>query len=179
MRPLGFFITCSPFAVGCLADPPVYEDLSRIPPVVAFAQVSPPTSVVYELGPDEQRMEINVPFRSEDLGSPVLGKFLVDALPGIRSAESILDVIERPSDFSTEGRAIRTEVTGLDRYEGCHALTLVLTHESNTNRFTDALTDESLAVRIDWLFSRPRIDGEPTLLSDCPTRGKQDSELSP
>jgi hypothetical protein len=162
------------FCTACLADPPTYTGPIPIPPVVAEPQVEPVLGVVHELVQGEDSLNILVPFRSEDLGSPVLGKFLIDVEPGGEPLAVLQSEVRIPaSSFTDLSREVRTQVTGLSAYEGCHTLTLVLTQESNTFSFSDRLLDEALAARIEWWFTVPYDNGNPVLLADCPTLGYQ------
>lgn len=173
MRLFGISCVTVSCLLGCLDDPPTYEAPVRVPPVVVGSQVQPPLAVIYRLQPGEDTLDVSVPFQSEDFGSPILGKFLLDVQPGVRPPRSVLDVVVAASDFSDRDRRVEARVSGLSALEGCHSLTLVLTHQSNTISFTDELEDESLATRVVWWLAAPRADGREVLLGDCPTRGEQ------
>ena len=58
-----FWVACAG-ATGCLADPPTFAPRGQLPPFIIAGQVEPPLSSIYE-GP--RNIEINVPFRSEDV----------------------------------------------------------------------------------------------------------------
>ncbi len=161
--------------IACLDEPPTYSEPLAIPPVIAEPQVLPALGVVHVLALGEDSFDVLVPFRSEDLGSPVLGKFLIDVEPG-REPRAVLqsEIVIPASSFTDLSREVRTQVTGLSAFPGCHTLTLVLTNESNTFRFSDRLLDETLAARVEWWFVAPDPRGTPVLLSDCPTEGSQE-----
>lgn len=157
---------------GCLADPPDYEAPARVPPVIAYSRVEPPTSAIVTLAPGQDRLWVNVPFRSEDLESDIVATFFFDAQPGSRSADRAhAPVIIPAATFDDLTRAVDVEITGLSELTGCHTLNLVMTHQNNF-RFTGELIDEGMAVGVDWYLIAPRDGTEPSL-EDCPTRGAQ------
>jgi hypothetical protein len=170
MRTFGLSTLSVLWVSGCLADPPTYEAPARIPPVVTTSQVDPPPAVVFELPPGVDAMEVTVPFRSEDLGTPVVAKFLIDAAPGRESRSTRGPFQYDPSTFDDESRQIRETVTGLSGTPGCHTVTLLL---SNSINFGEELNDESLATRVMWFVAVPGADTDDILLSDCPTLGQE------
>ncbi len=154
---------------GCLADPPTYEAPAQIPPVVNRAQVDPPLSVIYQVPPGVETMEVTVPFRSEDLGSRVVAKFLIDAEPGRPSRSTQGPYTYDPSNFDDQTRQVNEEVSLAD-LSGCHTVTLLL---SNSISFGEELTDESLATGVTWFIAvLPSQDSEIDV-RDCPTLGQQ------
>ncbi len=156
---------------GCLADPPEFEAPARVPPVVAAAEVEPALSRIIRLEPGVDRLQVSVPFRSEDLGSPILGAFLLDAEAGARDPRALKTVEVGASSFEDDTRAVDAELTGFSRVDpGCHSLTLMLTHRSNTDGREVVALDDSEATRIVWWLLLPFEDEDQAdvLLEDCP-----------
>jgi hypothetical protein len=152
---------------GCLYEPPEYEAAVRIPPIVNFSQVVPTFSVVQEIFSNEPLL-IDVPFRSEDLGEEVLAVMLLDAVPG-KLPQVISDQKIHSSTFDDQSRSVGAVVTDFGA-AGCHTLTLLLTHVSNTTAFRFQVENESLATRVMWTLAVHAEPGDISL-SDCPTQG--------
>lgn len=159
-------------STGCLAEPPDYEAPARVPPVISYSRVEPPTSAIVTIAPGQDRLWINVPFRSEDLESDIVATFFYDAQPGETGASAHPPVIVPASTFDDLTRAVDVEITGLTELTGCHSLTLVLTHQNNY-RFTGDLIDEGMAVGVDWYLVPAGEGSSDLVLDDCPTRGAQ------
>jgi hypothetical protein len=157
-------------AVGCLEEPPEYTAAVRIPPIVNFSQVVPAFSVVQQVMVGADTIHIEVPFRSEDLDEEVLAVMLLDSVPG-ELPQVISDQKLPPSTFEDMSRTVSTDVTDFGS-PGCHTLTLLLTHVSNTSAFRFEVIDESLATRVMWVLA---VNTSPAdiPLSDCPTQGVQ------
>lgn len=159
---------------ACLDTPPTYEAETQIPPFVIAAEVVPPLESVYTLAVND-RMRINVPFLSEDLGDALVGYILVDARTNqVAPQPTAGPFVLAPSTFSDAQRAVDEEFS-LDLAAsalGCHTVTLVLTHESNLS--LGQPVDEARTARVVWWVNvvDPATGLETdALLADCPTTG--------
>ncbi len=162
-------LIASLLVVGCLADPPEYVAPDRVPPVVAEAGVEPALGSIIRLEPGVDRLEVTVPFRSEDLGSPVVAAFYLDVPPGSKERTALAAASVGASTFDDDTRSISAELTGFSQQEeGCHSLTLVLTHQVNIQGLLEVdLLREAEATRVVWWLLLPSADEDDVLLSDC------------
>lgn len=151
-------------AVACVSDPPTYGAGITILPYFAASSAQPPLGEVYLGG---YPLEINVPFRSEDNGVPLVALLYLDLSPGAPADEVMLesDLTLPPSNYEDEERevVITFEPSG-EELDGCHSLTLVLTPESNFNRPTQLPIDETVVARLVWWLG----DRDASLAS-CPS----------
>ncbi len=162
-------LIASSLVVGCLADPPEYVAPDRVPPVVAEARVEPALGRIIRLEPGVDRLEVTVPFRSEDLGSRVVAAFYLDVPPGSEEPRPMATASVGASTFDDDTRSIAAELTGFSQQEeGCHSLTLVLTHQVNIQGLEVDLLREAEATRVVWWLLLPSADDDDVLLSDCP-----------
>lgn len=154
---------------GCLDEPPEYTAAVRIPPIVDFSGVVPASSVVQQVMVGDPPLKLIVPFRSEDLDDEVIAVLFLDAIPG-EMPRVLSDEKMNPSTFD-QARTFEIDVPDLGA-PGCHTLTLLLTHLSNTTAFRFDVVEESLATRVTWVLA---VHKSPTeiLLSDCPVQGLQ------
>ena len=155
---------------GCLDDPPEYEAPARVPPVVADALVEPDPSRVIQLDAGVDVLSVSVPFRSEDLGSSVVGFFFLDGEPGDGDRRLGDEVTVGPSSFEDEGRSISALLTGFAQLQrGCYSLTLLLTQRSNIEDFSVDPREDSEATRVRWwLLLASEDEDRAVLLADCP-----------
>src|SRR5690606_22435074 len=144
------------------------EAPARIPPVINRSQVDPPLSVIYQVPPGVETMEVTVPIRSEDLGSRVVAKLLIDAEPGRTSPTTQGPYTYDPSNFDDQTRQVAEEVS-LSTLSGCHTVTLLL---SNSINFGEELNDESLATGVTWFVAVRQADDIEIPVSDCPSLGQ-------
>jgi hypothetical protein len=151
---------------GCLDAPPTYEEPERIPPFIIGNQVIPALNAVVELSPDGI-MNINVPFRSEDLGEQVWGVVYVDVPPGQAATMLVRTFVQPPSTYNDESRAISGQIT-IAGEPGCHSVTLVVSHAFNV--LPERVLDETKAARVVWWVHLKDSEAERTLLEDCITQ---------
>lgn len=154
---------------GCLDEPPEYTAAVRIPPIVDFSKLEPSSAVVQQVVAGDPILTLHVPFRSEDLADQVIAVLFLDRMPG-EMPRVLIDEKKDPSTFD-QIRAFDLDVPDLGT-PGCHTLTLLLTHVSNTTAFRFDVADESLATRVTWVLA---VHKSPTdiVLSDCPVQGLQ------
>lgn len=160
VRARGWAVAATCFAsltlVACLDDAPTYDERERIPPFVIVPSVQPDVNEVVRL-PINRSLQISVPFRSEDLGSPLTAVFRLD---GVYQGNDGLG----PSSFDDDTRAVEfTLRPELD--PGCYQLSMLLTHSDNLIE-TLNVADESMAAYLYWwieLFDPQTGDG-----AQCP-----------
>jgi hypothetical protein len=151
-------------ALGCLDDAPEYPPREQIPPLIAFAQVTPPVSEVYE---DDLPMQIRVPFRSEDVNEDLVARFYADLTPGDMAFPSEGGTNVPASTFDDTGRSVSFQwdnQAGLR--PGCHSLTLVLTYANNIDD-RGLPIDESRTARLVWWVDLDDPQGT-VLIRSCP-----------
>lgn len=154
---------------GCISEPPTYEDSQRIPPFIVADKVEPPLSVVSRLPAGTTDTTVQVWFFSEDLGDPVVALSYVDLRPG-ESRAAFDDVRDIPPSSFDEMRSVELDVNTLSA--GCHTVTAVLTHRSNTTAKNE-VSNKDLAARAVWWFEVP-LEGSDTLLKTCPQLGEEE-----
>lgn len=149
---------------GCLEDAPEYPERGQIPPFVLTAQVTPPVSEIYESGTP---LNINVPFRSEDVNEELIPRFYVDFVPGdvAPQFEGSVQPIP-PSTFDDDTRSVTWQWNNERDYRGCHSLTLILTYASNLGP-RDLPIDESRTARVVWWLNLEDPQGT-VLMRSCP-----------
>jgi hypothetical protein len=177
MRKIAHFITCCAL-VGCVSEPPTYEDTQKIPPFILVEKTIPPPWVFRRIAENEPHQQsFHVVYYSEDLGDPVQALVYVDTLPGDSppqadaktddaTVHTLPENVEQgaPGSFGDE-RYIDFDIA--DFTPGCHAVSVLLTHSSNIVGST--ISNKDLVARVVWWF-----DVEGTLdpvVSDCPTLG--------
>lgn len=157
--------------LGCLADPPTFAPRGQIPPFIIAGQVVPPLGSIYE-GPSD--MEINVPFRSEDVNIDLSATVYLDLVPGAPGVPpgAVLGFQNVPAANYEELRLLSMRVPVPT---GCRSLTLIMTYVENLNRRRGGLPiDEDSAARLVWWLNVGDQDGD-TRMSDCPGASQVDS----
>lgn len=159
-------------SLGCLDDPPTFAPRGQIPPFIIAGQVQPPLGSIYE-GPAD--MEINVPFRSEDVNTDLFATLYLDLIPGAPSvgSESVLGFQRVPAGNYEELRLLSMTV-GIPS-TGCRSLTLIMTYDVNLNRQNALLPfDEDRAARLVWWLNVGDENGD-TRMADCPGASQVDA----
>jgi hypothetical protein len=154
---------------ACLDDPPTFAPRGQIPPFILAGQVDPPLGAVYR-GP--ARIQINVPFRSEDQNVELEARLYLDLLPGASdSPAEVVNAVLPPGNFE-ELRFLTMDwvlpVTG-----DCHSLTLILTYAGNFDLLGLPI-DDSRAARLTWWLNIGDSDGDARLAS-CPGAAQTDA----
>lgn len=159
-------------SLGCLADPPTFAPRGQIPPFIVAGQVEPPLGAIYK-GPED--IEINVPFRSEDVNTSLFATLYLDLVPGVAGVPpgSVQDSVEVAAGNYEELRWLSMGVR--IPFTGCRSLTLIMTYEDNLNPQRNYLPiDEDRAARVVWWLNIGDEDGA-TRMSDCPGANQLDS----
>jgi hypothetical protein len=164
--------------VACLDDPPEYTRPTRIPPVVNSLRTYPPPTSVYVIAPTETSViNFDIPFRSEDVGTPLQAIFVLDFEATATSED--LDKVYTPrvdvdsSDVPFEEQTDRSVVFPWS-YEnkrpapGCHSLTMILNYVDNFAGFYTP-DDDSLATLETWWFYFVPL-GSDEVVVECPQR---------
>lgn len=154
---------------GCLDEPPTFAPRGQIPPFIIAGQVDPPLGAIYE-GP--ARIQINVPFRSEDQNFDLEARLYLDLLPG--AADSPSDVVGAvlPAGNFEELRFLTLDWT-LPVSGRCHSLTLILTYAGNFD-LNGLPLDDSRAARLVWWLNIGDAEGE-VRLATCPGAAQTDA----
>jgi hypothetical protein len=153
---------------GCLSPPPEYETPTQIPPFIIRAGVTPHLDQFHVVEP-RQTLALGVPFRSEDLEEAVEAQVLLDSEPGFPPVFDIDNVIISPSTLD-QVRTVDLPVAVPRQFTGCHTLTMVLTHESNTQG--SGVRDIERAAWVTWwLDIRENRDDPPSSIENCPVAG--------
>ena len=158
-------------SLGCLADPPTFAPRGQIPPFIVAGQVVPPLASIYK-GPAD--IEINVPFRSEDVNTELVATLYLDLVPGARGVpfDSVQGFQRLPAGNYEELRLLSMSAL---LPTGCHSLTLIMTYDDNVNQRRGALpVDEDRAARLVWWLNVDDEDGE-TRMADCPGASQDDA----
>jgi hypothetical protein len=158
-------------SLGCLADPPTFAPRGQIPPFIVAGQVVPPLASIYE-GPAD--IEINVPFRSEDVNTDLIATLYLDLVPGVRGVplDSVQGFQRVPAGNYEEPRLLSMTVPVPT---GCRSLTLIMTYDDNLNPRRGGLpVDEDRAARLVWWLNVGDQDGD-TRMSDCPGASQDDA----
>jgi hypothetical protein len=154
---------------GCIvADPPVFEQPEKTPPVLDLAAADPPIFEVLQKAP-ASHVPINVPFRSEDAGVRLQAVLFLNyktpdeaPQPGLRNLD--------PGTFGEE-RAIKMEwdVPSVTASE-CDQLTLQVTHFDNLDEQNEPIDKSDVGLATWWV--EIQVEGsEPAPLKDCPRIG--------
>jgi hypothetical protein len=145
---------------GCLDNPPTYAPRGQRPPFVIAGQVVPPIGAVYE-GPIP--VQINVPFRSEDVNIQLVARLYQDLVPGANEGVQTIEQDVPAGIYEDTERSVTLDWRL--PLEGCHSLTLILTYFDN---FVAAgPLDDSLAARVVWWLNVDDVEGDVTM-SSCP-----------
>jgi hypothetical protein len=158
--------------VGCLDDPPTFAPRGQIPPFILAGQVEPPLGAIYE-GPT--RIQINVPFRSEDQNFDLEARLFLDLPPGASDSPPEVVNARLPAGNFEELRFLNMEWV-LPVTAECHSLTLILTYAGNFD--LDGLPiDDSRAARLVWWLNVGDTEGD-SLLVNCPGAATTDAVTS-
>lgn len=151
---------------SCLIeDPPPYKQPSQTPPRLNLRKAAPLIDQVLELKTGD-RISFNVPVSSEDAGDKLQGLLLLDykgeqQLPWLQVAEV------QPSTLDDDTRALRLDwvVPNSISEDGCHRLTLLVSHEKNLGVKIKDPNDVAVAV---W-WANINADADTSgKLNDCP-----------
>ena len=145
---------------GCFSEAPTFAPRGQIPPFLVVGQAEPPVGAVYE-GPIP--FSINVPFRSEDVNSPLVARLYEDLVPGTQNPQALGKNIA-PGIYEDTTRSVSMEWT--TPLEDCHSLTLILTYSENFDASGLPL-DEARAARLVWWLNVDDVNGEVTMAT-CP-----------
>jgi hypothetical protein len=162
-------LSASLVASGCLDDPPTFAPRGQIPPFIIAGQVDPPLGAIYQ-GP--ARIEINVPFRSEDQNFDLEARLYLDLLPGAsNSPPEVVNAVLPAGNFE-ELRSLTMEWV-LPVSSRCHSLTLILTYAGNFD-LNGLPIDDSRAARLVWWLNIGDPEGEEQLAA-CPRAAQTDA----
>jgi hypothetical protein len=154
---------------ACLDDPPTFAPRGQIPPFILAGQVDPPLGAIYE-GPT--RIQINVPFRSEDQNFELEARLYLDLVPGASDSPAEVVNATLPAGNFEELRLLTMDwvlpVTG-----DCHSLTLILTYAGNFDLLGLPI-DDSRAARLTWWLNIGDTEGDARLAS-CPGAAQTDA----
>jgi hypothetical protein len=149
---------------ACLADAPTFGDPGQILPVFLSSRVDPPLGAIAVTAP----FSINVPFRSEDGGQPLVALMYKDLVPGLPDRqEATLVAFGRvaPSTYDDDSRFVALSWESNER--GCHSMTFMLTYESNWRPQDVLPTNADLVVSLVWWLNLgPQDNTVP--ISSCP-----------
>jgi hypothetical protein len=158
---------------GCLiSDPPEFKGVEKTPPVLNLSKAIPSTTEILSVAIGETHQFL-IPVRSEDLGDKlVAGLYTNYGIEGEQQAS--LPKRIPSSTFDQLGRVISFPWTVAAKPGSCLQLTLVVTHEENTDEFSRPIErDNDVALATWWLDVQPDLitdpAGEPARLSDCPS----------
>jgi hypothetical protein len=164
-------MTASLISTGCLDEPPTFEPRGQIPPFILAGAVDPPLGAIYE---GILPIDINVPFRSEDVGFELEARLYLDLAPGAERGF--------PGEVATYPAGIfedldrRVEMRWNRDVDECHSLTLILTYAENyDDRFSLPL-DDTRAARVVWWLNMGDTD-ESVTMSTCPGASQDDSTM--
>jgi len=158
---------------GCLvADPPLHEAPEKTPPILDLARAIPLVTQVQRVSTTDvvPELHFSVPVRSEDQGDQLLALFFLNFGEASQSPQLPITRVASGS-FEDESRSIEKSWNYAGMSQGCHQLTLMVTHESNFDLVTFEAVDKSdLAIASWWVG----VNDEPTgsvSLHDCPSQG--------
>jgi hypothetical protein len=152
---------------GCIvADPPVFEQPEKTPPFLDLAAASPSIFEVLQQ-PPATRVNINVPFRSEDAGVRLQSALFLNFQTPTEDLQFVGYVA--PGTISEERKISIEWSTPSLTVSACEQLTLQVTHISNFDDATNELIDKSdVGLAVWWV--EVQVNGSP-LLEDCPRIG--------
>jgi hypothetical protein len=146
--------------VGCvLADPPEHAEAEQTPPILFANQAVPSVYEVLNVSQND-RITVNVPLRSEDVGEGLLAELYVDySITGSQVLQKA--IVVGPGTFEDRQRAVGT-YWDVPSINGCHQLTLAVTHNSNleTRRLDDIAT-------VTWWVNVSDTEDGSTKMKDC------------
>lgn len=171
MKSLSFSNAASALMLfGCLDEPPTYVAPDQIPPFIITSQVTPSPNAVFVME-EGSRMEIDVPFRSEDLGERVRAIVVMDLAPG-EAPSTIVDEFDEPaSTFDDDSRSFSAPVRIIGT-AGCHSVTL-LASQSSTDILENYNGADDRIASLTWWVNVLDPQGERELLENCISRGTE------
>lgn len=122
--------------VGCvIEDPPPYSAPQQTPPRLDLFKADPNIDLTIVRSGAGETVNITVPVFSEDAGEPLIANLLLDYDSGWNKDLVASDEVPAGTlDDSAPEREIEIDWTIGDRVsDGCHKLTLLVTHVSNQN----------------------------------------------
>jgi hypothetical protein len=150
-------------AGGCLlSDPATYDEPTQTTPVIDAHTADPAPTRILAVSSGDQRA-ITVDFRSEDQGEDVLAILFLNYASGEGGIYQTGTQIAA-STWDDTDRSISMSWRVPDQ-TGCNQLTLVVTHVSNVERFTNRISDASRAATLTWWVN---INDSNDTLNDCP-----------
>lgn len=167
--PAGWALLGLAAGVGsCLvSDPPVYEGTAQTPPVMFLLDAAPQVTTLLGVSTGD-RIDLNVPFRSQDdAGDELIARLYLDYALDTEEVLAPLAFIS-PGKF-TDDRSVALRWQVPPQLSGCRQLALVLTHRSNLNEANRPSSNRDTAVAI-WFVDINNTSGTPP--TDCPVVGQ-------
>lgn len=162
-------------ASGCvLSDPPEYGTVKQTPPFLQLDKAIPSTYFLNEVDRGAQQPRITVDVRSEDAGEPLEAVVFWDYDPklvnedGGSSAKVVGTKDILPATLE-ESRTFNVLWSPLD--EGCHQVTMIVTHASNLDENKIPIDREDVATATWWfkvVNSDVTTQPPPIDIDDCP-----------
>jgi hypothetical protein len=151
--------------MGCvLAEPPEHGKAEQTPPVLFANQAVPTVYEVLSVTPGD-RIPLNVPLRSEDVGEGLQADLVLDYSITVEPFQALQKTIFiSPGTFEDRQRAVDMHWDVLfGTKAGCHQLTLAVTHISNaeTRRLDDIAT-------VTWWVNMSDTEDGSNKMKDCP-----------
>lgn len=151
-----FCLFVAPAITACLDTPPEYRAAIPVPPVIETSLVTPSTTApVVVTG---SSVDFKVPFRSDDEGEPLIAFFVYDYPTGGNGSENRIigvpvDADPRPFAEQT-GRVVDYPwAWENDVKDGCHSVTMILSHRSNFDLLKGYVpTDALAAAQVSWFL---------------------------
>ncbi len=157
---------------GCVVeDPPPYAEPQQTPPWLDLRQAVPLLDQII-VRTKGDRIQFNIPVRSEDAGDDLFAFLLFD-YKGEGTDPRVLDIAQlKPSTFDDPDREdIVFDWTIDDGVEnGCHRLTLLATHKANLNLaagLPEVFDKSDVAIAVWW--ADINTIGDSAQLQDCPS----------
>ena len=157
---------------GCLIeDPPPYRQPQQTTPWLDLRLAVPfiDQVLVRDLG---QTVAFSVPFRSEDAGEGLVAYLVLDLAGDGNDAKRQVAIVEVPpstlDDPDRDPLTFEWTITEQDvAKEGCHRLTLLVTHQSNISRNLVVDNPNDLSTAVWWanIGTDPLDSG---MLQNCP-----------
>jgi hypothetical protein len=144
-----------------VSEPAEYGVRAQTPPFLAAdaASLSPYHTHSLNVG---DTLNISVPLRSDDAGEGLFALLILDR--NVVGKHTLLSFSEiAPGDLLDTGRSVTVSMS--PQVEGCHSLTLMVTHRSNLNSSNGSIDAADTATITWWLNIE---DKGTTLLGDCP-----------
>ncbi|MBK7580807.1 MAG: hypothetical protein IPI67_11430 [Myxococcales bacterium] len=154
-----------PVAVACIvSDPAEYGVAKQTPPFLDATQAKPSVLYRYDLT-SGQTLAVNVPVRAEDAGDELVAQLYLDYL--VVGRQTLLGFRQlAPGKFEDE-RTIDIPANNIVT-QGCHAVSLVVTHRGNLNEKNAPILSADTAILSWWI----NVDDDGTnTMSECPVQG--------